>query len=96
MTHSSRRASPLLAALLGLFLFAPAGDLPTRQAAGSPERLISVFQAWFAGLWHPSFEKNGATTDPNGRSFPNNGATTDPDGRTVPADDNGATPDPNG
>ncbi|MEA2600551.1 MAG: hypothetical protein QOF89_1543 [Acidobacteriota bacterium] len=91
MTPSSRRASPLLAALLGLFLFAPPGGLPARQAAGAPERLVSIFHAWLAGLWHP-FEKNGATTDPNGRSFPNNGATTDPDGRTVPAGDNGATP----
>jgi hypothetical protein len=69
--------------------------LPARAAAVRPQPagpafladLAQTFWQWLA-LWTGTFEKNGAQTDPNGRTTPasttgernDNGAMVDPDG----------------
>jgi hypothetical protein len=79
----------LIAALIILPL--PVRAAAVRSQPASPaflEDLAETFRHWFARLWTGTFEKNGAQTDPDGRTTP----ASSPGGRN----DNGAQIDPNG
>ncbi len=86
-----RRVLPTITLLAVLVLPLPAQAAAVRSQPAGPaflEDLAETFRHWFAHLWTGTFEKNGAQTDPDGRTTP--ASTTGGNG------DNGAMVDPNG
>ncbi len=90
----------LTAAVLmgGLILPIPARAAVVRHPAVGPAALetsVGIVLHWFSHLWTAAFEKNGAQTDPDGRTapaVPANGAN----GLDGVSTDNGAMIDPDG
>lgn len=83
----------LTAAVLmgGLILPLPARAAVVRHSTAGPavlESSVGIVLHWFSHLWFATFEKNGAQTDPNGRTPP-----ASPTGVSI---DYGAQIDPNG
>ena len=87
----SRKALTAAVLMGGLILPLPVRAGVVRHPTAGPavlEDSVGVVLHWLSHLWSATFEKNGAQTDPNGRTSP-----TTPAGASI---DYGAQIDPDG